>query len=181
MPLHPWRLRCSLDSSNPRNGVVPTHVLFQLQHSIFHFQRKESGKDWDRSYIILGLLLKHNSGVLLFKHPLPQMLHWLRWLGKELRWLNGKLAYISKEDTLKLFGLFNHLKKADGVNIRKLCSVPTEEQGSLRQDVRKPKLMEITRTIITHCQGRLRDLSSSATIFRDRKVEKGPQEPWMAL
>ena len=46
----------------------------------------------------------------------------------------------------------------DDVNIKRLCSVPTEKQGSLGRAVRKLELMEDTGSYVICCQGKQRGL-----------------------
>lgn len=49
--------------------------------------------------------------------------------------------YRPKKDIIKPFVLFNLLKRNDDVNIKRLCSVPTEKRGGLGRAVRKLRLM----------------------------------------
>ena len=75
--------------------------------------------------------------------------------GKGIRMIRWQ-EYRPTENVVKSLVLFN-LLRTRRVNIKSLCPVPTEEQGSLRA-VRRLRLWKVTEIYIIGCQERHKGL-----------------------
>lgn len=103
-------------------------------------------------YTLLRLLLKL---VISWDSPFLAFLYIskyfrLKWKGEELKLLNSRHTDPTRTVYSSHLCYLTFSEGTDDMKIKRFSPVPTEEQGSLRGTVRKPKLTGITGKVGTH-------------------------------